>query len=233
MRARAPKAEPGRACYRRSAAQLPYFLLASSRGAAGLRASSRRRRPSLLVGRRPGRAAADPASRRHPLPHRQRLPAVQLLRRGQRPHRLQRRRGARGLPGACGGLRHPGAAVAGIAPRAAARRGRCGHRLACGERRRAENRSISPTATITRRPASPASATRAASTPPPRGSRARRSAAEQAAAMCHLGAPRNEGSKLRRSARGGTSTCRSNAIASCPRRFVNTMGVAGRRGPPR
>ena len=143
----------------------------------GRRALARRRagaehRPA---GRRPGRAAADPPPRRHPLPHRQRLPAVQLLRRGQRPHRLQRRHCAGGLPGARGGLRHPGAAVAGIAPRAAAGRGGRGHRLARGERQRAQGSSISPTATITRRPASPASATPAASTPRPRGSRARRS----------------------------------------------------------
>ena len=56
--ARAPKAEPGRACYRRSAPQLPYFLLASSRGAADLAARRRAGADHRSAGGRTGRAAS-------------------------------------------------------------------------------------------------------------------------------------------------------------------------------
>ena len=102
---------------------------------AGRRADRRARQGRRVQG---WPAAAE--ARRHPLPHRQRLSAFQLFRRGQRPHRLQRRRGPRHLPRAGGRLRHPGARLGRAAAGAAARRGRRRHRLARGQRQRPEGR---------------------------------------------------------------------------------------------
>ena len=156
-------------------------------------------------GRGAGRPAGPAPARRHPLPHRQRLPAVQLLRRGQCPHRLQRRRRARHLPRARRRLRYPGA-----------RRGRsCCRR--CGEARPTPSSprtrsaptrsrpSISPTATTTRPPASPASAAPAASTSRPRGSRARRSPSPRA--------PRTRPTCARSSATARSAPSRSPELA--------------------